>query len=177
MSIDFKITESKNIKDLMIVKPSVSSDIRGTIWTSYHKNEIECLLPEGLSFKHDKFSESKKNVLRGIHGDDKTWKLVSSVYGKIYQIVVDLREWSPTYMKWDGFIISKENQISILIPPNFGNAYCVLSDRAVYHYKLAYKGGAYNDFNNQFVLKWNDKRLGIKWPIDRPMLSERDLSE
>jgi dTDP-4-dehydrorhamnose 3,5-epimerase len=174
--MDFKITESKNIKGLIIIKPSVSSDIRGTIWTSYYRDDIDALLPEGLSFRHDKFSQSKKNVLRGIHGDDKTWKLVTTVYGEIYQVVVDLREESPTYMRWEGFFISKENQVSILVPPSFGNAYYALSDQVVYHYKLAYNDD-YNDVNHQFVLKWNDKNLGIKWPTDCPILSKRDSFE
>ena len=96
MSIDFEVKESEIINGVWIFIPSISSDNRGNIWTSFIKSEIETLLPEGLHFKHDKFSESKHNVLRGIHGDSKSWKLVTCVYGEISQVVVDMREDSPT---------------------------------------------------------------------------------
>ncbi|MBC8182089.1 dTDP-4-dehydrorhamnose 3,5-epimerase family protein [candidate division KSB1 bacterium] len=173
MRFQFQVTESNLIKGVWIIKPSVSSDLRGNIWTSFLKEEIERLLPPGLYFKHDKFSESKKNVLRGIHGDKKSWKLVTCVYGKIQQVVVDCRKESVTYLKWHKFIINKENQFSVLIPPNMGNAYFVSSDVAVYHYKLAYNGD-YIDADNQFSLNWNDSRIGIDWPNLNPILSDRD---
>ena len=84
MSIDFEIKESEKINGVQIIKPTISSDSRGNIWTSFVKDEVDALLPDGLFFKHDKFSESLHNVLRGIHGDNKTWKLVTCVYGKIF---------------------------------------------------------------------------------------------
>ena len=173
MSINFTIEESKKIKGVWIIRPSVSEDIRGNIWTSFVKDEIEKLLPDNLHFKHDKFSESKGNVLRGIHGDSKSWKLVTCVYGEIQQVVVDCREGSSTHLKWEKFIINNSNQISILIPPQMGNSYYVSSKDAVYHYKLAYDGG-YIDTDSQFSIKWNDDRISIDWPTDKPILSERD---
>ena len=107
MSIDFVFAESELIKGVWILRPSVSTDCRGNIWSSFIKGEIESLLPEGLHFKHDKFSESKHNVLRGIHGDSKSWKLVTCVYGEVHQVVVDMREDSSTYLKWQKFLISR----------------------------------------------------------------------
>ena len=89
--------------------------------------------------------------------------MVSCVYGKIFQVVVDNRPKSKTYLKYEAFEISHESPIQILIPPGFGNAFLVLSDYAVYNYSLSYDG-QYNDYDNQFTLKWNDKRLQIKWP-------------
>jgi dTDP-4-dehydrorhamnose 3,5-epimerase len=174
MSIEFNITESNVIKDVIVISPSVSVDKRGTIWTSYLSSEIDNLVPGNINFKHDKFSESKRNVLRGIHGDQKTWKLVTAVYGEIYQVVVDYRESSPTYLKWDSFVINKENQKLVLIPPGVGNAYYVSSDTAVYHYKLAYID-EYNDVDSQFTIAWNDERFCINWPTKTPILSSRDL--
>ena len=173
MAINFKIYESDMLKGVWIIQPSVSNDLRGNIWTSFLKEEIELLLPDDLSFKHDKFSESKKNVLRGIHGDKKSWKLVTCVYGEIHQVVVDCRENSPTYLKWDRYIINKQNNLLVLIPPDMGNSYFVSCAPAVYHYKLAYKGD-YLDADSQFSLKWNDPRIGIEWPTINPILSERD---
>ena len=131
------------------------------------------MLPDGISFKHDKFSENKKHVLRGIHGDEKTWKLVTCVYGEIYQVVVDCQKESDTYKLYDSFTISENNQIVVLVPPRLGNAYYVKSDKAIYHYKLAYRG-PYIDADEQFSFKWNDPLFNIKWPTNNPMLSQRD---
>ena len=173
MSIEFDIQESTEISRVYILTPSVSEDVRGNIWTSFLKGEVEGLLPEGLFFKHDKFSTSKHNVLRGIHGDTKSWKLVTCVHGEIQQVVVDMRKNSPTYKQWQDFNISKDNQQLILIPPNMGNAYYVNSSEAVYHYKLAYDGD-YIDADEQFSINWNDDSIGIKWLSDNPILSNRD---
>lgn len=174
MGINFKIEESKNLEGVYIITPSIFTDGRGTLWTSFLKEEIEKLLPKELYFKHDKFSESVHNVLRGVHGDNKSWKLVTCVYGEIYQVVVDCREESPTYLKWEKFIINKRNQKLILIPPRMGNAYYVMSKQAVYHYKLAYESD-YVDADKQFTLKWNDPRINIDWPTNNPIISERDM--
>lgn len=176
MSFNFEIEESKKLKGVMIIKPSVSLDLRGSIWTSFLKEEIDRLLPDNLFFKHDKFSESRNNVLRGIHGDDKSWKLVTSVFGEIHQVVVDCRKDSSTYLQWEKFVINKENQKLILIPPNMGNAYYVSSENAVYHYKLAYEG-EYIDADSQFTFSWDDPKIGIEWSTNSPILSDRDLKK
>ncbi|WP_416695863.1 dTDP-4-dehydrorhamnose 3,5-epimerase [Candidatus Pseudothioglobus sp. Uisw_050_01] len=173
MSIEFSIEESNEMSGVWIIKPSISEDLRGDIWTSFLKYDLEKLLPNGLFFKHDKFSTSKFNVLRGIHGDTKSWKLVTSVFGEIQQVVVDLRESSETYLKWQEFNIGKKNQKLILIPPGVGNAYYVKSELAVYHYKLAYEGN-YMDADEQFSVKWNDPRININWLSNSPLLSNRD---
>ena len=173
MTISFNIQESKKIAGVYILKPTISEDLRGNIWTSFLKDNIEHLLPSDLFFKHDKFSISENNVLRGIHGDMKSWKLVTCVYGEVQQVVVDLREDSSSYLKWQDFIINGDNQQSILIPPGLGNAYYVSSERAVYHYKLAYEG-SYIDADEQFTVSWNDPRINIKWPTNDPVLSKRD---
>ena len=173
MTISFNIEESKKIAGVYILKPTISEDLRGNIWTSFLKDNVEHLLPTDLFFKHDKFSTSENNVLRGIHGDMKSWKLVTCVYGEVQQVVVDLREGSSTYLKWQDFIINCDNQQSILIPPGLGNAYYVSSERAVYHYKLAYEG-SYIDADEQFSIKWNDEKINIKWLSNAPILSNRD---
>ena len=173
MSIKFKITESKIIKGVWEIKPNIAEDNRGNIWTSYLAKEISPLLNNDIDFVHDKFSMSKENVLRGIHGDKKTWKLVTCVYGKIFQVVVDCRQESPTFGKYDSFQISAHSPISIIIPPMFGNGFYVKSKVAVYHYKLAYQG-EYYDADQQFSYKWNNSQFNIIWPTNKPILSERD---
>jgi dTDP-4-dehydrorhamnose 3,5-epimerase len=173
MSIEFNIQESTEISGVYILKPSISEDARGNIWTSFLNDEVEKLLPRDLYFKHDKFSTSKHNVLRGIHGDTKSWKLVTCVHGEIQQVVVDCRKDSSTYKQWQSFIINQHNQLLILIPPHMGNAYYVNSENAVYHYKLAYTGN-YIDADEQFSLSWNDDSIGINWLSENPFLSNRD---
>jgi dTDP-4-dehydrorhamnose 3,5-epimerase len=175
MTIEFKIEEANLIKGVFIITPSVSIDLRGNIWSSYVQSEIEKLLPGKVNFIHDKFAESKKNVLRGIHGDNKTWKLITCVYGDIFQVIVDLRVKSETYKKWEKFSLNSNNPKLILIPPEMGNAYYVNSDNAVYHYKLAYEGEHF-DAKDQYSYMWNDKDIAITWPTNNPILSDRDIS-
>ena len=160
---DYEIEHSKVIPDIMVIKPSVSWDLRGNIYSSFNKDFYKDILPKELDFKHDKFAESKHNVLRGLHGDKKTWKLVSCVYGEIYEVVVDMRPDSPTYMKWDAFELKAGDYRQVLIPPNFVNGYYVKSEKAVFHYKLAYDGD-YIDAAEQMTFLWDDKKLGINWP-------------
>lgn len=170
---EFKIVKSKIIEGVYIFKPSINVDLRGTLYTSFYKEVFEDYLPKELHFKHDKFSRSFNNVLRGIHGDSKSWKLVTSVYGEIFQVIVDWRKDSPTFKKWESFVINDKEPISILLPPGIGNSFYVKSEVAVYHYKLAYPG-EYLDAEDQFSIKWNSEEIGIKWPTNKPLLSNRD---
>ena len=88
-------------------------------------------------------------------------------------VVVDNRPESPNYLKWDSIILSETNKKQILVPPGFGNGHLVLSESAIFFYKWSYKG-EYPDVKDQFSLKWNDPKIGIHWPIDNPILSNRD---
>ncbi len=122
----------------------------------------------------DKFSISKKNVLRGLHCDFKSWKLVTCVYGKIFLVVVDMRKNTKNYLKYKSFILSHEKPRLILIPPYYANAHLCLSHKCVFHYKWSYKG-KYIDANMQKSYRWNDPEIKIKWPIKKPILSKRDI--
>lgn len=156
------------LKGVKIFTGSNFKDKRGILWTSWNKLKLN-----KINFNHDKFSLSKKNVFRGLHYDNKTWKLISCVYGKIFFVVVNLDKKSNQYMKFQTFILSHNENIQILIPPKFANGHYCLSRECLFHYKLSYKG-SYNDVKNQKNIKWNDRRLNIKWPFKRPILSQRD---
>lgn len=143
-------------------------DYRGYYWTSWKKGIIK-----NIKFNHDKFSLSKKNVLRGLHGDKKTWKLISCAYGKFFIVVVDLNKKSKDYLKWRSWVLSHKNGIQLLIPPNYANGHYCLSDYCLFHYKLSYKG-SYFGHAQQFSIKWNDPSINIKWPTRKPILSLRD---
>ncbi|MFT7155465.1 MAG: dTDP-4-dehydrorhamnose 3,5-epimerase [Parvicella sp.] len=169
---DFKVEESKVFKEVKIITPDVFRDSRGCIYTSYIEDFFNSN-PINLKFKHDKFAQNEKGVLRGIHGDFKSYKMVTCLHGEIFQVVVDYREESETFLKYQTFIMNHNEPKQILIPPGFGNAFLVLSDYALYNYKLSYEG-QYNDFDQQFTIKWNDQRLNIPWPNKTPILSNRD---
>lgn len=170
---DFEIIKSEVIPDIKVIKPSMFWDLRGNIFTSFNKDFYNEFLPKKLDFKHDKFAESKHNVLRGLHGDHKTWKLVSCVWGELFEVVVDMRKESPTYKKWDAFVLSSKEYKQVLIPPGFVNGYYVKSEKAVFHYKLAYDGD-YIDAGEQMTFRWDDPELGIEWPCTDPILQTRD---
>ena len=157
-------------KEVEVHRPSIFRDYRGDYWTLWRAGHDE---GSNLDFNHDKVSTSRKNVLRGIHGDSKAHKLLTCLSGEVYCVVVDNRENSPTYLEWDWIILDDKNRDRILLPPGFGNGYLILSDNAVMHYKWAYDG-EYPDSDQQFSLKWDDPRLNIDWAINNPILSKRD---
>ena len=163
--------ESTVIIGVKVINYDSHVDKRGEIWTTFLEKKFNQL--ELNNFNHDKFSKSYKNVIRGIHYDPFTTKLVTAVYGSINQVVVDLREESPTFKKYLSFKINSNNRFSILIPPMVGNAFMVESEFALYHYKLAYEG-EYVDEDKQNTLKWNDPSIGIQWNCKSPILSNRD---
>ena len=146
---------------------SVFTDKRGDYWTSWKKNNYK------LNFNHDKFSLSKENVLRGLHGDKKTWKLLSCVYGKVFFVIVNFEKKSNKFLHKKTFILSHENKKQILLPPNYLNGHLCLSKECLLHYKLSYKG-KYVGSSQQISIRWNDPCLNIKWPILKPILSKRD---
>lgn len=150
------------------VKQSDSfEDFRGKLFTSYKKGDYN------LDFNHDKVSISRKNVLRGLHGDLKSFKLITCLAGEVLLVVVDNRPKSKNYLKWDSIILTSKNRKQVLIPPRFANGHLILSDEATFFYKWSYDGD-YPDVKDQFTLKWNDPKIGIHWPISKPILSKRD---
>ena len=152
---------------VMIFKPDVFTDYRGDLWTLWKKEELE------LDFNHDKVSTSRQHVLRGIHGDFKSWKLITCLFGELYFVMVDNRPDSPTYLQWESMILNDRTRQQVLLPPGVGNGFLVLSEESVFHYKWAYSGD-YPDVEEQFTLKWNSSALNIDWPIDTPILQMRD---
>lgn len=159
--------------DVPVYSPSVYREYRGEIFTTYHSltHPVNALLPNN-HFIHCRFSKSYKNVLRGLHYDNKTWKLVQAAVGDIYLVILDMREVSSTYGKWESYIISEQTRDQVLVPPGFANGHYALTD-CVFHYNLFYQG-EYIDENQQGIIKWNDPRFIITWPTDNPILQQRD---
>lgn len=154
---------------LLIQPPTVFEDFRGTYVEIY--NEI--LYKEAgitMDFIQDDISVSSKHVLRGIHGDGETWKLISCLYGRFYLVVLNWDETSPQFGKWESFVLSEQNRLQVLVPPKFGNGHLVLSEQAIFHYKQT---TSYNRAG-QFTVLWNDKKVNLWWPIKNPLVSRRD---
>ena len=172
-SQDKKMFPELQIKDriiegLRMFEPSCYHDFRGYYWTVYNKNDLK-----NISFNHDKVTVSKKDVLRGIHGDFSTSKMISCLYGDVYCVVVDKRKGSSTYNTWFWTMLTHTNRKCVLIPPGVGLAYYVTSPEATVLYKLSYEE-KYNDVKDQFTFKWDDPCLSISWPTNTPVLQKRD---
>ena len=160
-----KIIKTK-IKGLVLLSTNIYKDRRGF----FKEVEKEKILKKKFIF--DCFSYSKKNTLRGLHLQTKNSqaKIVTVVQGKILDVVVDLRKKSKTYGKYFSILISQNSNFSIYIPENFAHGFLCLSKECAVYYKCT----KYRDKNSETTIKWDDNKLNIKWPIRRPILSEKD---
>jgi len=154
---------------VLLIKPDVFDDFRGGYVETYNAK----LYKErgiAIDFVQDDISWSSQHVLRGIHGDDHTWKLISCPRGRFYFVVVNCDEQSKDFGQWESFVLSDRNHFQVLVPPKFGNAHLALTPEIIFHYKQSH----YYDPQGQFTYRWNDERFKIRWPIKNPILSRRD---
>ena len=157
---------------LLVEPPTNFHDFRGE-YVEIYNEELYRKAGIEYAFIQDDISISTQHVLRGIHGDAKTAKLVSCLYGKFYLVVVNNDPGSPQYRQWTSFTLSDRNRLQVMIPPKFGNGHVVMSDWAMFHYK---QNTTYNRVG-QFTLVWNDPELGLWWPIANPIVSRRDTGQ
>lgn len=125
-----------------------------------------------VHFVEDDISISTKNVLRGIHGNSETWKLISCLQGKLFFVVVNCDKKSDKFGTWESFNLNDSNHSRILVPPKHGNGYVALTDTVMIHYKQS----SYYNPTEQFTYRWNDPKFGIPWPVKDPILTPRDAS-
>lgn len=153
----------------LIKPPTIFEDFRGHYVETYNKRLYHDI---GIDqdFIQDDISVSRRHVLRGIHGDGKTWKLISCLQGSFYMVVINNDPESSQYRKWTSFTLSDTNRLQVLVPPKFGNGHVVMSEQAIFHYKQTTD----YDRSGQFTLVWNDPSLNIWWPVRDPIVSERD---
>ncbi len=161
-----------SIPEVILVEPKVFPDERGFFLESFKESTFQ---ENGITtkFVQDNYSHSIKGVLRGLHyqkNPKAQAKLVTAIRGEIFDVAVDIRKDSPTYGKWVGEILSEQNHKSLYVPEGFAHGFLCLSDEADVVYKVNEEYSAENDRG----MLWNDPSVGVKWPAENPIISEKD---
>ncbi len=164
--------ETFDIEGLKLITHRLFADSRGWLHESCNENVFKANgIPE--SFAQDNHSKSSKGTLRGLHFQTTPGqgKLIRCTQGKIWDVAVDIREGSSTFGKWQAVELCDEKKQMFWIPPGFAHGFCVLSEEAEVQYKCT---NVYNG-ETEAGIAWDDSEVAVKWPIEEPLLSERDL--
>ena len=165
------------IKGVFIIEPKVFQDARGYFMEAWKQAEFDEHVGPTV-FIQDNESKSSYGVLRGLHyqkGDASQAKLVRVIKGKVLDVAVDIRKSSPTFGQHEMVELSEENKRQFFIPRGFAHGFLVLSDEAIFTYKVDNPYAPQCDAG----IRWNDPALGIEWPIDpeKVLTSEKDLKQ
>ncbi len=154
-----------------IIEPDVFADERGFFMESWNYRRYS---EQGLDvqFVQNNVSRSSQGVLRGLHfqNPNPQAKLVSVLEGRVFDVAVDLRRSSMSFGQWESVVLDGESKRQFYIPEGFAHGFCVLSDSALF----AYQCSSVYDAQADYSIAWNDKRIGIRWPIDNPSISHKD---
>lgn len=165
-------TARTRMEGVLLIEPAVFPDERGLFMEAWSRDRYA---REGLDvdFVQDNVSLSRRHVLRGLHFQNPVaqGKLVSVLRGAVWDVVVDLRLGSPTFAEWEGFTL-REQGSQLYVPPGFAHGFVVTSDAALFSYKCT---APYSPPNER-GLRWNDPDVGVAWPVDAPLLSEKDAA-
>ncbi len=166
-----------DIDGIKILEPKVFGDARGFFFESYNAGQFAALTGFGGAFVQDNHSKSARGVLRGLHYQiaQSQGKLVRTVAGEVFDVVVDLRRSSPTFGRHLTVTLSGENQRMLWVPVGFAHGFLVVSENA----EVLYKTTDYYAPQHERSLLWNDPALGIAWPLERsgaPQLKAADLN-
>jgi len=159
------------IPGVVFIKPKIFGDSRGWFAEIWNKEKYEQIGIEE-SFVQDNISYSKHGTLRGLHYQKPytQGKLVFVIQGEVWDVVVDLRINSPTFKKWKAFKLTGENKEQLYIPKGLAHGFCVISDEAIFQYKCTDKYSP----NDEKGIKWDDPELQIPWPVESPLVSDKD---
>jgi dTDP-4-dehydrorhamnose 3,5-epimerase len=165
-----KVTKSI-LQGAMVFEPKVFGDDRGFFMETWNYNRYK---EAGLDVKfvQSNLSKSSKGVLRGLHFQEPNpqGKLVQILTGEVFDVAVDIRKGSPTFGQWHAEILTGDNHKQFYIPEGFAHGFCVLSDIAIFSYMCT----NFYDATTENSLLWNDPQIAIDWPIDNPLLSDKD---
>tara|TARA_Y100000768_G_C23758170_1_gene577277 strand:+ start:132 stop:653 length:522 start_codon:yes stop_codon:yes gene_type:complete len=161
-----KLVKTK-LKGPKIIKSKIYKDKRGYLRETFKNNLIKT-----IKFPFDVMSYSKKGVLRGLHIQTKLKqaKIITVTHGKIFDVAVDLRKNSKNFGKYFSIIITDKSDFSFFIPKGFAHGFLCLSKYCTVNYKCS----EYRDEKSEKTLAWDDKKVNIKWPIKKPVLSKKD---
>ncbi|AFQ49052.1 dTDP-4-dehydrorhamnose 3,5-epimerase [Burkholderia sp. A9] len=163
------------LPEVKLIEPKVFGDARGYFYESFNAREFAEQVEPGIAFVQDNHSRSSKGVLRGLHYQIRhaQGKLVRVVEGEVFDVAVDVRQHSPNFGKWVGFVLSAENHRQLWIPPGFAHGFVVLSEAAQFLYKTT----DYWFPEHERCIVWDDPEIGIEWPIDvAPILAPKDAA-
>ena len=165
-----KFTE-KSLPGVFTIEPTVFKDDRGFFMETYHREKY-AEIGVDQTFVQDNRSRSTRRTLRGLHYQlhHPQGKLVYVTSGKILDVAADIRRGSPTFGRWTGTILSEENNRQLFIPEGFAHGFCVLSETA----DVVYKCSELYDPDDEHGILWSDPTIDIVWPIENPILSEKD---
>lgn len=160
-----------DLEGLLIIEPDVHIDKRGFFLESWHRGKYA---EHGIDvdFVQDNHSCSGKNVLRGLHYqlDKPQGKLMRVTSGVVFDVAVDIRLGSPTFGKWLGIELTEDNNKQLYIPPGFAHGFSVISEKADFLYKCT----EYYSSRSEYGILWNDPDIGIKWPGEDFIISDKD---
>jgi len=160
-----------DLEGLLLIEPRVFGDARGFFletWNERRYSEAGITGP----FVQDNLSFSRRGAVRGLHFQNPSaqGKLVYVLQGEVFGVAVDLRRSSPTFGRWYGVTLSADNKRQLYIPPGFAHGFAVVSETALF----AYKCTAFYAPEHETTLLWNDPDLAIPWPVEEPVLAEKD---
>ena len=166
------------LKHVYIIKPKVFEDCRGFFYESWNQILFSKAVGENVKFMQDNHSSSKAGVLRGLHYqiDPKPQgKLVRCISGSVFDVAVDIRKSSSTFGEWTSIVLDNKNKFMIWIPVGFAHGFLSLEENSEVIYKVTELWSKEQDRS----IKWNDKRINIRWPLkdincSEPILSEKD---
>lgn len=165
--------ETLALPGVLLITPKVFGDARGYFVETFAK---ERYTEAGINipFVQDNLSRSPKGVLRGLHLQNPhgQGKLVQVVEGSVFDVAVDVRVGSPHFGQWVGAELSAENHRQLWVPPGFAHGFVVTSEHALFSYKCT---DTYHPECELSVL-WNDPAIGIDWPVESPVLSDKDAA-
>jgi dTDP-4-dehydrorhamnose 3,5-epimerase len=163
--------DETGLPGLLLIEPRCFRDERGFFLESFHAERYRA---SGITdaFVQDNHSCSRQGVLRGLHFQVKRpqAQLVTVMRGRVFDVAVDLRPDSATFGRWYGVELSDEGPRQLYMAPGLGHGFCVLSEFADLHYKVS----RLYDHDDEGGMVWNDPQIGIRWPIDAPIVSKRD---
>ena len=162
------------LPEVLVLEPRLFGDARGWFMESYNRRTFEQATGVSASFVQDNHSRSARGVLRGLHyqlGKAQA-KLVRVTAGEVFDVAVDVRRGSQTFGRWVGETLSAENFRQLWVPPGFLHGFCVTSPTAEVEYKCT---ELYHPEDELGVI-WNDPEIGVRWPIDAPLLSGKDAA-